>query len=235
MIRLRPYDDTALEYYEAERHPTSSNFRFASVVALRRWLRQVQRKTGWICEVGAGRSVLAELSAGDGALLSRLLITDSSMSMLDHSSRWVNRGPRLLLSDARSLPFVEHSLEALIAVLGDSYNVPAFWSEVGRVLNPGALTIFTTPSYEWASRYRATIPGGLLKTRFDLRDGSELIVDSFIHHHGQQIELIESSGLLVKETVHIPLSVLPPESLSPKLQCLGTDDPVVSAYFAISR
>src|SRR5258708_2843943 len=98
------YELVALEYYDPHKHPTCANFREASAGILRDWLAQLfPNGPGRACEVGAGRSILAELLDRQRVPLDDLLITDSSPSMLSYSSGWRQRGSRLSLNQAEAI------------------------------------------------------------------------------------------------------------------------------------
>lgn len=54
------FDVVAPEYYDPVRHPTCGNFRRASEILLAKWLSKFEGIRE-VCEVGAGKSVVAEL------------------------------------------------------------------------------------------------------------------------------------------------------------------------------
>src|SRR3989442_58588 len=85
------YEDLALEYYDPNLHPTSANFREASAEVLRDWLEFVEFNGAWICEVGAGKSLIPEFLNGR-VCLDRLILVDSSPSMLAYSKPWCVAG-----------------------------------------------------------------------------------------------------------------------------------------------
>lgn len=228
-----PYDDLAAEYYDRVRHPTCANFRDASGILLRSWLDVVNARTGWICEVGPGKSLWAEIMSPDAARLCQLVLIDSSPLMLAHSKPLWRAGARMIVGDASRLPLVSEAVDVVVAVLGDSYNLPSFWRESARVLRPGASIVFTSPSYEWACVYRTGSASGSAWAEFELSDMSRLVVPSFINSQEDQTLLIEDCELVVKRVAQVPLSVLRSDQISPKLRgFLGADDPVVTGYYA---
>lgn len=213
---LSSYDDVAVEYYNVVRHPTCANFREASALVIREWLSRLNKPDGRLCEVGAGKSLLAEFQS----LVSHqaeLIITDLSLSMLTYSSNFVNERVRLLLSDARALPFAAGTLDLVVSSLGDPYNVPQFWSEMYRVLRPGKWVFFTTPSYSWASSFRSGENGHNTVAEFELLGRESVLVPSWIHSRFQQVCMIERTGLQVEEYVQVPVSALKRTVISPKL------------------
>lgn len=226
------YEDLASEYYDEDRHPTCANFREGSSRLLCDWLRTHRVEQAWLGEVGPGKSVVAELLAADDVPLGRLVLIDSSPSMLAYSKGRVSRGVRLLIGDATALPLVSESVDLLVSSLGDSYNVGALWREVYRVLRPGGMSLFTTPSYDWARSFRRTEnPDNMMLAEFELSDGRHVAVPSWIYPVRSQVNLIESSGLLVKDLADVAISDLKSGRLSPKLVIeRGMDASVVTGY-----
>src|SRR5262249_45759015 len=172
------YDDVAEEYYDTRRHPTSSNFRELSVRLISRWLSHTRQLHDWTCDVGAGKSVLAELLAQAGVPLNKLVLLDASLAMLAHSRSWKAHGAQLLCGDATLLPFRDNTLRLMVSSLGDPFNTPRFWTETHRVLQPGGWIIFTTPSNAWAEEYRSRMNQDRQKAEFDLRNRGRVYVPS---------------------------------------------------------
>lgn len=211
------YEDVACEYYDPVRHPTCANFREASRILLTRWLGQFPVGSDWLCDVGAGKSLMAELLTSAGSGLDRLLLIDESRSMLSYSHAWTTAGARVALADARSLPLRSETLGCLVSSLGDPYNDPLFWDEAYRVLRAGGIVHFTTPSYDWAFAYR-TLTGTSMSTAvFELSDGRQICLPSLIYPEDEQRELMASSGFLTKEIAQIHLCDLESAVVSPKL------------------
>lgn len=227
------YEEIAAEYYDPRRHPTCANFREASAWVLGGWLRRFPVAAGRSCEVGAGDSLLAELLADAGAGLEGLVISDASPSMLRYSARWAGRGARLVLGPAESLPFPDAGFDLLVSSLGDPYNVPAFWAEVFRVLRPGGLAFFTTPSCQWATAFRSGDGDEIMSAEFETSGGQTVRVPSWIYPAEEQVRLIEDHRLAVLETVHVRRSALKGTRISQKL--LPEEAPslsVVTGYLA---
>lgn len=215
---LEPYDRVASEYYDRERHPTCANFRDATAHVLSSWWSRNSKASGWVCEVGAGKSLVAETLSPGGRGLDRLVILDSSRVMLDYSGQWSQAGARLARGRASALPFPKTSITLVIAPIGDPYNEPSFWSEVYRVLRRGGKAFFTTPSYAWALAFRSNSASDEMhRAEFELQDGRVVSVPSFIYTIDEQVAMIASAGLRLEEIAETPLSGLSTERVSPKL------------------
>lgn len=228
---LGTYEDIALEYYDPIRHPTCANFHKASGHLLSKWLKQFHIENGWLCEVGPGKSLLAELLDEQGATLDRLILVDSSISMLAYSKPWAVKGAHFLLGDALRLPIPSESIELLVSSLGDpynEYNERRFWKEVYRVLRPGGISFFTTPSYEWASTFRSE--SDIIWAEFELLDGRHVRVPSWIYPEDKQLKIFRDSGFFVKDVVQVSLSALKSETISPKLLIGKSNMSIVTGY-----
>lgn len=224
--RLGSYADVAAEYYDAVAHPTCRNFREASAVYLAAVARRLVL-SGTTLDVGAGRSLAADLLLSRGVSLDGLVLLDNTPAMLRHSSGLRDRGAKFVVGDATAFPIRDASFRLVVSSLGDPYNVPQFWGEVMRCLEPGGCCVFTTPSFEWADRFRRgrkeEVPS---LAYFRLRTGAGLHVPSFVLPAGEQVEMIRRAGLLVEEVAVIPTSEVQ-EPISSKL--LGIDK-AVEAY-----
>ena len=122
-VALANYGAVASEYYDSVRHPTCDNFRAASRQLLQHSLIGLTASSDWICEVGPGRSLVAELLPA----YDRLILIDSVAPMLGYSREYHSRGAHLLLGEAGSLPLRTDSCDILVASLGDPYNESQFW------------------------------------------------------------------------------------------------------------
>ena len=218
-------------YYNKIRHPTCVNFRDSSKRLIESWIRGLAI-AGPICEVGCGSSLAAESLSDIGYPLDRLLLTDSSLSMLSFSEQWGSAGANLLLANASELPFADNSIQVCIASLGDPYNSPLFWREMARIIKPLGCVLFTTPSHDWASRYRSSQARSVAE--FVLADGRDLWVPSEISAVPGQISLIQESGRLHVESVQsVTYSQVPSSYISDKLSVVKEGDlPVVTGYLA---
>jgi SAM-dependent methyltransferase len=231
-MALSSFNDVSDEYYNTSRHPTCNNFRFGSSLIIADWLARVpQGKT--ICEIGAGKSIVAEQLEANGQSLDRLLITDQSASMLEYSQRFRMAGATLLLADAENLPIQDHAFDLLVASLGDPYNKLAFWFEAARVIKPGGSILFSVPSYDWAMcfRGRTFLEFGFASAEFELKDGRHVLLPSYIYPEGDQRIIIEKAGLKVVEVRHILIKDLQGQKLSTRL-CAerGPEGRVVTGY-----
>jgi Methyltransferase domain len=207
------YDMLAEEYYDMRRHPTCRNLRDVSFHILRRVLAE-RPVPALACEIGAGASLLAEFCLEAYGRAEGVILTDASEAMLAYSRRFTPIGARLVVARAEALPFPDRSVALAVSVLGDSYNGPAFWSELARVLQYGAWGIFTVPSYEWAREFRATRQGEYTDWAcFELRGGVEIYVPSFILREDEQRALIEEHRLCVREIIHAGIEIAPPQYL----------------------
>lgn len=225
------YEDLAAEYYDPKRHPTSANFREASAQVLSDWLESIDFDSSRICEVGAGKSLCAELLTGR-IVLDSLVLLDSSPSMLAYSKAWCAAGAQCIVASGEALPLETESAQILVSVLGDAYNTPAFWSEVVRVLKRGGRAFFTTPSHQWAMLFRSTRADCQESAEFELSTGQVVLVPSFIYNREDQVGLIMTSGLTVDDVADRPLSCLRCSPISPKLLPeRGPKAPIISAYF----
>ena len=227
------YEDLAAEYYDPIRHPTCANFREASGRLIAAWLPTLLPVVdGWLCEVGPGMSLVAELLTKQDAALARLTPVDSSPSMLRYATPWATAGANLLLGTAFRLPIASESVQLLVSSLGDPYNTSRFLKEVRRVLRPGGAFVFTTPSYGWATSFRP-VPGVKL-AEFELSDGRRVEVPSWIYSRDEQLRMFERHGLLQKQVAEAPISELKSEPVSPKLlQVGGLNSSVVTGYLLV--
>lgn len=227
------YEMLALEYYDPVRHPTCSNFRDCSKLLMRSWLAELA-VNDLICEVGCGMSLAAELLSEEGRNLDRLLLTDSSPSMLMYSVKWQSAGAELLLADAAMLPFSEASIQTCIASLGDPYNDLRFWEEMARVIKPFGHILFTSPSFEWASSYRNYDESHSASNiaEFVISTGMTILATSIVHARPDQVSLIERTGRLhVERTLSVDYSQIPSVNISDKLSVAKAGNlPIVIGY-----
>ena len=172
------YQDVAAEYYDVHRHPTCANFRQASARLLIPWLDRHCTLDARIAEVGAGMSLVLEYLANHPRVVSRILISDGSWTMLSYSRTLPTSHANLVVAAADRLPLRDSNLTVLVASLGDPFNTGEFWREVRRILEPGGVVLFTTPSYEWSSAFRRGTDAN--SAEFAAR-GRPLRLDSFDH------------------------------------------------------
>lgn len=230
---LNSYEMVASEYYDSSRHPTCANFREASAFLLKSWIPS-NLKSKWICEVGVGKSLLAEILDEKGSNLDHLILLDSSPLMLNYSRSWKDRGASLVLGDAFALPVMSESLNLLVSSLGDPFNEPYYWKEVHRVLQAEGISLFTTPSYAWASSFRTPDYSKMMLAEFEISESQNVQVPSFIYPVNEQVALIERSGLSVTKVIEFPIGLLKNKHLSPKLNIeRGPDASIITGYFIV--
>lgn len=229
------YDALAAEYYDAARHPTCANFREASKAILRTWL-STSRSNLVYCDLGVGKSLLAEILQPSVKRLNKMYLVDDSSAMLSYSSQWAERGAHLILADvSRFVPLETGSVDVAVASLGDPYNVGGFWAEVRRVVRPGGRIFYTTPSYQWATSFRSNTDGGHHAAEFALSSGTSVSVPSYIYECAEQTELVERYGLVLDEIASVATSALTETPVSPKLLIPNASGAGVVTGYALTR
>lgn len=227
------YSAVANEYYDAQLHPTCAGFGVASGALMKRHFELVPDK-GTIFEIGAGRSgLLGVMPKATGA---RLLISDISLDMLNHSRSAFNGRAEFLVCDAGDLPVESSSVDLVVALLGDPYNSSAVWTEVCRALKNDGGVFFTTPSWEWSTAFRNSAPGERTGSAFFFTgSGNALYLPSEILPVSSQIQLMGDSGLEVQWVDPFTLGDL--KSTGAKIPSklgdyLHDATPVVTGYWA---
>lgn len=235
-VRLGSYAELAAEYYDSARHPTCANFREASALFLAEELSAFNLNTWLVTEIGAGRSLVAELMPPAVLARRRLVLIDASSEMLAHSTQWLAAGALGIVADARRLPVRDGCFSAVVVALGDAFNDQEFWHEVARVLRPGGLCLFTAPAFAWAQVFRSSVGARMEWAEFLTGDGKTLALPSIILPPNQQQEMIESTGLVVvrQRTITLREIVRTPWS-SKLLPSRGTNAAVVDAFVVESR
>jgi SAM-dependent methyltransferase len=213
-LNLVDYEEVADEYYDASRHPTCANFAELSTRFLSDRLGSRLSRYSNILEVGCGRSTIAGLLTSTGTSVEKLTLLDSSPRMLSYSAPWRDRGATLVVADARATKLRGGDYDLIVASLGDPYNGQPFWTEVNRLLAVDGLCLFTTPSHEWAKRFRHDTD--FAYAEFALSDGRAVRVPSHIVSVPAQKALIESCGLEVEQVSSMRVSELTTPR-SPKL------------------
>lgn len=233
------YEYISTEYYNRILHPTCYNFRMASKIFLITELKKFT-KVCRILETGAGLSLVGEIAHETGQHFGSVIISDISEAMLGYSIGWLKQHPvrydvELLCSDAENLPLKESTFDVIISTLGDPYNSSDYWKECFRVLRDGGEVCFTTPSYEWAAKFRNKIElSGIHEAQFVLADGEYVTVPSFIYSDEQQKDLISDCGFVEIETSKVTLDELGGNNISEKLSLIGDKNlPVITVYRAI--
>lgn len=226
------YDDVAAEYYDETLHPTCFDFGQASSTLTSQALARVQPR-GSLVETGAGRSFFLRI-AGAMPEGSDLLITDASDKMLAHSRAIAGPNVTCAVALADDLPCADASVDFVLSLLADPYNTPAYWTEVARVLKPGGAAFYTTPSYVWATSFRAEGAGEVHDSAmFMTVEGKQVYVPSYVVSIEDQSALIARHGLTVEAVTHFTLGDRQNAGgrVSEKLSGpLANDAPIVSGF-----
>lgn len=197
MCKVSRYSLVANEYYDYIRHPTCAHFRSVSV----RYLRDIlERRSGHfdkVLEVGAGRSVVAELRKTGHLKTSHLEISDLEESMLTASDDLMEYIESAYTCDARdqSAALEKHDqFDLVVASLADPYDDAEFWAFMRTVLRDRGEFIVTTPSFEWAMSFRPSEPGAMLEAaRFETING-QVWLPSLIRTTDEERRLAEPYG-----------------------------------------
>ena len=220
------YTDLSGEYYDAKKHPTCANFREASLVLSDHWLAALALPSSSVLEVGAGASIVADWISGGDRMVASLVATDISREMLTYSYR-SHIAAKYIVCNAEILPFAAGSFDIVVSSLGDPYNTPQFWKEAARALRSGGYVLFTTPSHEWALKFR----GETETAEFALSDGRVISVPSYVKASYEQRQLMEDNALTLIDSRAIEDAALRLTPRSPKLR----PGPVVSGYLGMKR
>jgi len=226
-IVVGTYRQVADEYYDAKLHPTCASLRELSEQYISEHLQAIETRFGAVLEVGAGRSVVAPLLAAAAVDLSCLTLIDSSVEMLSYSSSWADKGAKLIEASADATGLDGSSVSLIFSSLGDPYNTPAFWGEVARILEPNGVCHFTTPAFEWSTRFRAETDSEFAE--FLLSGGSTLLLPSKILSVEDQLQMFAGAGLKVVASgfrTALDLSSI----AAPKLLCVGSGVPLVRGF-----
>lgn len=232
---INRYKYVAAEYYDDKLHPTCANFRHLSKLFFKEKLTTY--KNGNIIEVGAGKSVVAEILLENDIDISTLTITDLTEEMLGYSNVYMDFGASLSIEDATILQGIDDNTGDLIcSSLGDPYNLLLFWETAHRVLKRNGRVLFTTPSYEWALKYRAVeSKSGLDEAVFTLSDSSLVYVDSYVYPLPVLKKNIESAGLIVVDVVCYGINYLTQEKISFKIVNIAEGDKPIIVGLEISK
>jgi SAM-dependent methyltransferase len=221
------YSTLAGEYYNAARHPTSANLRQASVTAIRKLVDLADFNGRW-CDLGAGRSVVAELLSAEGkwSETGALFLVDRSEDMLRHTPDDQRRVSRCVVSDATSLPFSECVFDLVVVSLGDPFNGPSLWRELARTVRRNGGVVFTTPARAWATSYRSIEGSPDDAARFDLQSGKTVHVDSFVFEHNEQVAMASAAGFTLESQLAVRREAL----LGNVSTKLASSDAILSAF-----
>ncbi|MDJ0826903.1 MAG: hypothetical protein QNJ16_15505 [Rhodobacter sp.] len=220
MITLTEYGALADEYYNASAHPTCANFRRISLDFIAARISSAPTAFSTCLEIGAGRSVLAELRAGGVLNCDRLVVTDLHPEMLAHSdamSAVVDQTLALDICDPTQTKGFAAKADLAVASLADPYDDASFWSGLSDVVAPGGDVIVTTPSLEWVRAFRAGEPGDEMSAaRFETAAG-RVWVRSMVRSVEEEVALMRAHGFepLTSAKLYRPRSGFSPAA--PKL------------------
>lgn len=236
--RLREYEDISDEYYDPRRHPTCANFRRLSLGFVDRFLSSQSRRFERCLEIGAGRSVLAELRRNGNNRLGFVTISDKSEKMLRHSRDLEAFYDRALLLDVESVPRSTSGFEQsdlVAASLADPYNTSSLWRFLSEAVVAGGTVVFTVPSYEWASTFRRHNQAGQYDVaEFVSRNGTVMYLPSFILTPDEQIALGHRFGFRIDRLEQAYCDAIADSELSPKLISVRAKRlPAVTGYVFI--
>ncbi|URD62169.1 class I SAM-dependent methyltransferase [Sphingomonas sp. KRR8] len=189
MNTIANYDAVAHEYYDPDAHPTCDNFRQLS----RKFIGAHLHLSKTVLEIGAGRSVVAEILEEHGRSLLGLTVQDKSREMLEYSSHWFPFLSNHFISDAHKTPCRDSFFDTIVSSLGDPYNNLETMTEVHRILASGGRYLITLPDHEWAVSFRNDEQTKYAE--FLTRSGEKLLVPSLTMAFDEQVELANEAGL----------------------------------------
>ena len=237
VIDVSDYGAVADEYYDSSAHPTCAHFRVLSQRYVSLVVTRLARRFSCCLEVGAGRSILAEMRAAGGLTTACLVVSDIEQKMLDASRDHSEHVDEFLLLDARDVPAAQglrDRFDLVVASMADPYDDDQFWRSLSVLVTAGGSVIMTTPSHEWADQFRASEPGDSRSlARFETENG-RVWLPSMVRTVDDEIALIERNGFRVVESEPLYLAQGPGVPSAPKLRStaeLGM--PVCVGYHAI--
>ena len=196
------YDTLAREYYDPY-HKTCRNFDFTTTKAIERNPVPIP-DDGLVLEVGCGR----------GRCFEFLVIESKRVVQLDYSSEMLSiedREPSLLRiqSDATSIPIFKEQFSAVIGFLVDPFLGLNFLNEAFRLLTPGGVLFFTTPTEEWGKPLRNTLEIEASFSRFITKNGDTVIVASTLISDEKLNQMLQHIGFT---NINITSHCLPKEA-----------------------
>lgn len=224
------YGPVGDEYYDVVKHPTCAAFGSASAQLLAQymsWPKTTPRLK--ICDVGAGRSIVAALLGDQLESVGQLFLVDESPEMLAWSNGLHTKNIIRKIAAASTIDQFGVKFDMIVASLGDPYNTNEFWRSVANALTPRGVCLFTTPSFEWASTFRRVESEEADNLAlFELRNGDKHFVPSIILSEENQHKMVRVAGLTVTRSDRLSLE----DTLKrpPKLAHLDASVPVATLY-----
>lgn len=209
------YDVLAREYYNPF-HKTCRNFDLTTTKAIESNPASIP-DDGLVLEVGCGR----------GRCFEFLGIESTRVVQLDYSSKMLSieeREPSLLRiqADATSVPIFKEQFSAVIGFLVDPFLGLNFLNEAFRLLTPGGILFFTTPTEEWGKPLRDTLEIEASFSRFLTENGDTVIVASTLISDEHLNRMLQHIGFT---NVNITSHCLPKEAdpISPDIQRVANE------------
>lgn len=231
------YEALSDEYYDRILHPTCANFRTLSYDFVRRALYETAHPINRSLEVGAGRSIVAELRRNGLDRIRWLTISDKSRGMLRHSNElndYYEEEKLVDIIDSQRIHynFDNMKFDLVVSSLADPYNSRAFWRSLRKLVVGGGRVIFTTPSYEWTRIFRRENQSNMFGVaEFQSVCGTTLHVPSIVLSPDDQIAMCQEFGFEVEYLEQIYCNSIPLEELSPKLKATRSKrQPAVTGY-----
>lgn len=221
------YEMVASEYFDYELHPTCRAFGIASRRLIEEFAVSRKEVFDTIVEIGPGEAPAAELFSSQNCYY-----FDYSSTMLDYAPARPNTTK--VLAPADRLPLEVASVDLLLASLGDPYNTELFWFEASRVMRPGGICVFTTPSFEWSSNYRSIEKSPKDRARFIMSDGGVFDLPSFVLAKSNQIELFHKANFELVEAQELKRNRIP-DFVAPKLDMVDNECAIVVLYIVRRR
>ncbi|MBL4821249.1 MAG: hypothetical protein JKY98_09730 [Gammaproteobacteria bacterium] len=222
-MTINKYGILAAEYYDPILHPTCANFRSLSIKGIESTICCLGQEFQNCLEVGAGKSVMAELRSTGLTSINHLTISDESAEMLAYSHSLSEYYESKIILDA--LNSDGHSngdiknYDLIVCSLGDPYNTASFWKGMGKLLNNNGIVIFTTPSYEWAESFRTDTQSERTKEADFVDENGELVsVPSYIHRADKQFDIFRNYGFEISIRTDLYSHCIEKENLSKKLE-----------------
>jgi hypothetical protein len=162
-------------------------------------------------------------------------LVDESPVMLQHSDEDLLKISRVFYSDVSRFQ-IDQGFDLAISSLGDPYNSVESWAQVASHVNQNGYLFYSTPTLEWAMRFRIGEEGTKVHvSRFLDRDGRIHDLPSIVIGLEQQLSLFASVGFHLKKTSDFYVEDLS-SPVSQKLVAAGQNHvPIVRGYLLQKR